>query len=45
MYPDDIDKQMNHFREKKDSYHVDIRPENDMDQLIIKSISSEKYKD
>ena len=45
MYPDDIDKQMNHFRERKDSYRVDIHPENDMDQLIIKLILNEKYND
>jgi hypothetical protein len=38
MYPNDIHKQMNHFQERKDNYHVDKHPVNDMDQLILKSI-------
>jgi hypothetical protein len=36
MYPNDIDKQMNHFQERKYNYHVDKYPVNGMDQLFLK---------
>ena len=38
MYPNDIDKQMNHFQEMIDNHHANKHPVNDMDRLILKSV-------
>jgi hypothetical protein len=44
MCPNDIDKQMNHFQERKDNYHADKHPVNDMDQLNFKISINQKVK-
>jgi hypothetical protein len=43
MYPNDIDKQTNHFQKMKYNYHAHKHPENDMDQLKEEMTSIELH--